>query len=145
MVSVKVPIIPVDLSPEAATYVGLLERQLALMSVQEAKFRALFELWTGEPWEATQFDIDSFDMLMDVAVQGLVKKTGMRTVDAKTLVQQRWNSINKPTTRKVPKSVPIEEFSSSEAVQSPSQAPSMRDRYQEYKKNKAAQDNSPTE
>lgn len=117
MGTVQSPLIGLEMTPEVATYVGLLERQVGAYAIQEAKFRALLEIMTGESWETTKLDIDG-NMLMALAVESLCKATGMSTVAAKTLVTQRWNDLNgNISTVPAPKSVPIEKLV--EGIRSP--------------------------
>lgn len=109
MASAQSPLVGLEMSPETATYVGLLERQVAAYAVQEAKFRALLELLTGDSWETTKLDMDG-KMLMAIAVDALVKKAGMTVMQAKTVVSQRWNTVNQISTVPTPSSITIEEM-----------------------------------
>lgn len=106
---VKSPLVGLDLSPQAATYVGVLESHLAAYAIQEAKFRALLELLTGNNWDTTKLDFDG-RMLQAIAADALVSK-GMSVADAKVLVAQRWNEMNEPEPAVVPKAVTPEDFS----------------------------------
>lgn len=109
MASAQSPLIGLEMTPETATYVALLENQLAAYAIQEAKFRALLELLTGDSWETTRLDIDG-NALMAIAVAAIVKKTGMDAMSAKTLVTQRWNLLNQISTAPTPSAVPIEQL-----------------------------------
>lgn len=109
MASVQSPLVGLEMSPETATYVGLLERQLAAYAVQEAKFRALLELITGDSWETTKLDMDG-KALMAVAVSAIVNKAGLSVAQAKTVVTQRWNTVNQVATVPTPQSTTIEEI-----------------------------------
>ena len=109
MASVQSPLVGLDMSPETATYVGLLERQVAAYAIQEAKFRALLELITGDSWETTKLDMDG-KMLMAVAVDALVKRAGMNVAQAKQVVVKRWNTVNQVTTAPAPQSTTIEQM-----------------------------------
>lgn len=109
MGSVQSPLVGLEMSPETATYVGLLEAQIGAYAVQEAKFRALLELITGESWETTKLDIDG-NALQALAVDALMKSTGATLVAAKTYVSLNWNRLNQVTTAPAPQAVPIEEM-----------------------------------
>ncbi|QNJ59250.1 hypothetical protein SEA_MRMIYAGI_36 [Mycobacterium phage MrMiyagi] len=108
-VGVPVNIIPVglDMDPETATYVGVLEGTIAALVINEAKYRAFLELLTGEPWEDTKLDIDG-NQLMAIAIEALIKQTGMDRVRAQVLVAQRWQKRNLSTESVVPQAVPVE-------------------------------------
>lgn len=109
MASAQSPLVGLEMSPETATYVGLLERQVAAYAIQEAKFRALLELITGDSWETTKLDMDG-KALMAVAVSSLVNRAGLSVAQAKTVVTQRWNTVNQVTTVPTPESTTIEEI-----------------------------------
>ncbi|AYN57986.1 hypothetical protein HWB90_gp036 [Mycobacterium phage Fowlmouth] len=108
-VGVPVNIIPIglDMDPETATYVGVLEGTIAALVINEAKYRAFLELLTGEPWEDTKLDIDG-NQLMAIAIEALIKQTGMDRVRAQVLVAQRWQKRNLSTESVVPQAVPVE-------------------------------------
>ena len=101
------PLVGLELSPEAATYVGVLEGTIAALAINECKYRALLELYTDESWEATRIDING-QALMDLAVDTLVKQTGMDRVRAKVLVTKRWNKRNQEAPTVIPQAVPVE-------------------------------------
>lgn len=103
------PTIGVDLSPEAAIYVGVLEGTLAALAINEAKYRALLELLTGESWEATRIDIKG-EMLQQLSVDILVKQTGMDRTRAKVLVAKRWGAFNEEAPAVIPKAVAVDQF-----------------------------------
>lgn len=128
------------MTPEVATYVGLLEAQLGAYAVQEAKFRALLELITGESWETTRLDIDG-NALKALAADALVKSTGATVASASAYVSLNWDRLNQVTTAPVPSAVPVEEMveqiqSSAPAantVVEPPQQLSMTDRLRAWK------------
>lgn len=108
-VPVSTPLIGLNVDQETAHYIGVLEGTIAALCINEAKYRALLELLTGDPWEETKIDFNG-QVLMDIAVSALVKQTNMPLAQAKTLVWKRWNSRNLPTESVVPQAVPIEEL-----------------------------------
>ena len=118
MPSVQSPLVGLEMTPETATYVGILERQVAAYAVQEAKFRALLELLTGDSWETTKLDIDG-KAIMAVAVDALVKRTGLSMAQAQALVTKRWNTVNQVTTAPTPSSTTIEQIVSEANASNP--------------------------
>lgn len=108
---VKSPLIGLEMTPETATYVGILEAQLAAYAINEAKYRALLELLTDEPWDTTKVDVDG-KLLMDIATDALVRR-GMDRVKAKVTVNKRWNNHNAeivptPTSAPIDQTLPAE-------------------------------------
>ncbi|AVD99651.1 hypothetical protein HWB51_gp033 [Mycobacterium phage Cuke] len=96
-----------NMDPETALYVGVLEGTIAALVINECKYRAFLELLTDESWEDTKLDIDG-NQLMAIAVTALVKQTGMDRVRAQVLVAQRWQKRNLPTETVLPQAVPVE-------------------------------------
>lgn len=108
-IPLKSATIGLDLDPEAATYVGVLEGTIAALAINECKYRALLELLTGESWEATKIDVNG-SALMELAVSILVKQTGMDIARAKVLVTKRWNDKNHEAPAVIPKAVGVSTF-----------------------------------
>ena len=138
MGSVQSPLVGLEMLPETATYVGLLEAKLCAYAVQEAKFRALLELITGESWESTRLGEDSA-ALQALAVDALVKSTGATVASAKAYVSLNWNRLNQVETTPVAQAVPIEEMVQQIQSQTPADVPvtppvmSMTDRLRAWK------------
>jgi hypothetical protein len=95
-VPMQTPLVGLKMDADTALYVGLLEGTIAHLVINEMKYRALLELFTGEPFEATKIGIDG-RTLIDLAISTLVKQTGMDLSKAKLLVLQRWNQFNQAT------------------------------------------------
>jgi hypothetical protein len=108
-VPLQTPLVGLQMDTDTAQYVGVLQGTLAALCLNEAKYRAVLELLTGEPWEATRLDING-TVIMSLAVNALVKQTGMGIAQAKTLVNQRWNNRNLPAAVVVPLAVSITDF-----------------------------------
>lgn len=113
-VPIQNPLANLEMNEEVALYVGLLEGQLAAYAINEAKYRALLEMLTGEAWNSTMVDVDS-NALVDIASQALVRR-GMDGVKARTTVmkrfQQRESAIPEPTqpiSEDMPESMTMEE------------------------------------
>ena len=124
-VPLKTAQIGLDMDPETATYVGMLEGTIAALVISDIKNRTLLELLTGDGWEAARVDFDG-NSLVDLAVSALVKQTGMSVANAKNLVWKRWNDRNHPADYVVPQAVPVEEVTSTPNV-------SMSDRVKEWR------------
>lgn len=105
-VPLQTPQISLEMDSDTAHYVGILEGTIAALVINEAKYRAILELLTGENWEGTRLDIKG-DVLQQLAVSTLVRQTGMTLDRAKLLVAQRWNTKNQPEATLVPQAVPV--------------------------------------
>jgi hypothetical protein len=77
---------------ETAKYVGVLEGSLARYAIQEAQFRTLLELITGDSWEDVRVDLNG-DAIQTIAVDSLVR-SGVPRMAAMTAVRQRWQTFN---------------------------------------------------
>lgn len=99
--------IGLDMDPETATYVGMLEGTIAALVISDVKNRTLLELLTGDGWEAARVDFNG-NALMQLAISALVKQTGMSVAAAKILVTKRWNERNHPSDYIVPQAVATE-------------------------------------
>ena len=121
--------IGLDMDPETATYVGMLEGTIAALVISDLKSRTLLELLTGESWEAAKVDFDG-KILVGLAVSALVKQTGMSPTAAKTLVMKRWNEKNHPADYVVPQAVSIDTITGGEP---PTKQMDMSDRVKEWR------------
>ena len=126
MVARQSPLVGLEMSPEVAKYVAVLEGRLASYAIQDAKYRALLELLTGDSWEDSSFDA-SGRMIMQVAEEALVKG-GMSRTAAKTTVAKRWNASN-VSTKQVSRAVPLETVMPQRIVA----VGTMKERLQEWK------------
>lgn len=87
MVAVKNPLLEMECSEEAAAYIGVLERQLLGMTVQELRYRALLEVLTGDDWSDIAADLEAGE-IEKIAVEQLVKK-GVDRRKARRVVGER--------------------------------------------------------
>lgn len=134
-VPMNVPEVAVDMSPETAIYVGVLEGTLAALCVNEVKYRAFLEMLTGDPWEDTRIDFNG-KMIADLAVSVLVKQTGMDAAKARLLVAKRWQARNLPQEQTVPVAVTPEEFIAGDASnrsQENNSRPDMTERFKAWR------------
>lgn len=77
-------------------YVGVLERRLVLLTIQEQRFRALLEALTGEPWDDQYTDLDQAE-LDGLVEQSIMKSLGVSQAEASKMVRlhkQQANSRN---------------------------------------------------
>lgn len=88
MVALKSPLVGLELSPEAAAYVGVLEKQVLGQHIMELKFRALMEIWTGQEWDDMKTDFEQGE-IEKIAIQGVQNKLGMKYEEARKFVQGR--------------------------------------------------------
>lgn len=100
---------PLDMDPETATYVGMLEGTIAALVINDCKQRTLLELLTGDGWEAARVDFNG-TALINLATTALVKQTGMDRVKAQVLVTKRWNERNHPADYVMPQAVPVADY-----------------------------------
>jgi hypothetical protein len=131
---------PLDMSPDIATYVGVLEGTVAALCVNEAKYRAFLEMLTGEPWEDTRIDYDG-NMIRDLAVSALVRQTGMDRTKAVVLVEKRWQARNLPKEQVVPVAIPVQEFIAGDASnrsQENNSRPEMSERFRAWRERQLA-------
>ena len=105
MASAQSPLVGLEMNAEVAHYIGVLESTLAAYAIQEAKFRTLLELLTGESWETTKISPDGAT-IKAIAVEALVKRAGVPLADAKVVVEKRWKEFNSD----IPKAVAVEEL-----------------------------------
>lgn len=94
-IPINTPFADMDMDPDVAHYVGVLEGTVATQVIQMIKFRALLELLTGDPWDDVKLDANG-EKLKEISINALVKQTGMSKAQAIILVQKRWNERNEP-------------------------------------------------
>ena len=82
---------------EMTRYVGVLERRLVLLTIQETRFRALLESLTGDPWDDQYADLDQaeLDQLVETS---LMKSLGVTKSVASQMVRKHKVSANRRNT-----------------------------------------------
>jgi hypothetical protein len=100
MVSVKHPLIDLVYNNETGTYIGMLERKLVIMTLENLKMRSLLELLTGDMWDDCKFDLED-KAIFDAAVSTLERRLQISHQDAINLVTERWEATNPPDTEDV--------------------------------------------
>ena len=88
MVAVKAPLMDMEVSEEAALYIGVLERQVLGLTVNELKYRALLEMLTGQQWDDLKTDMEAGE-LEKIAVDATMKKLGVSYGKAREIVRER--------------------------------------------------------
>ena len=82
---------------EMTRYVGVLERRLVLLTVQEVRFRALLEALTGEPWDDVYTDLDQAE-LDQIVERSLIKSLGISQAEAQQMVRVNRSRANSQNT-----------------------------------------------
>lgn len=95
MGALKHPLMDLVYNDETGRYIGMLERKLVKLSIDDLKFRALLELLTDEDWDDYHFGDEDAE-LMKLAVDTLKRRLGLKDSDARKLVAQRWDKHNPP-------------------------------------------------
>jgi hypothetical protein len=96
MTSIKYPLINLEMNDETARYVGLLERKLLMLTLDNLKCRTVLELLTDEPWDDQSFPDDEAE-LKRVATDALVRRLGVSDSEAAGIVAERWGRYNPPS------------------------------------------------
>lgn len=87
MVAVKTPLLSLKLDPQAALYVAILERQIVALTINDAKYRALLEMLTGDTWDDLVTDFEAGE-LRKLAIAHAQEKLNMDFLDAAKYVRQ---------------------------------------------------------
>lgn len=88
MVALKTPLVDMEVSEEAALYIGVLERQVLGLTVNELKYRALLEMLTGEQWDDLKTDMEAGE-LEKIAIEATMRKLGVTNAKAREIVRER--------------------------------------------------------
>lgn len=98
MAVLKNPLQHMDADDNALRYIGVLERRLVLLTVQEMKFRALLESLTGEPWDDQYVDLEQAE-LDQLVENSIVKSLGVTKSEASKMIRtHKANANSKNTT-----------------------------------------------
>lgn len=95
MTSIKHPLISLQMNDETARYVGLLERKLLMLTLDNLKCRTVLELLTDEAWDDQAFPDDEAE-LKRVATDALTRRLGVPPTEAAAIVAERWGRYNPP-------------------------------------------------
>lgn len=92
MVALKSPMMGIELNEEAAAYVGVLERQVVGLTINEMKYRALLEMLTGEAWDDLKHDLEEGE-LESIAIAAVEKKLQVSNGQARRIVRERKEAL----------------------------------------------------
>jgi hypothetical protein len=95
MTATKHPLIDLVYNHETGTYIGMLERKILVMTIENLKMRSLLELLTGDMWDDAKFDLED-KAIFDAAVDTLERRLQISRQDAINLVTERWEANNPP-------------------------------------------------
>lgn len=132
---------PLNMDPETATYVAMLEGTIAALVINDCKQRTLLELLTGDGWEAARVDFNG-NALIGLATAALVKQTGMNRVQAQILVTKRWNERNHPADYVVPQAISTDDYIAGESgtgAQLPTQTVPLSERVKSWRARQQAE------
>lgn len=95
MTAVKHPLIDLVYNHETGTYIGMLERKLVIMTIENLKMRSLLELLTGDMWDDCKFEEED-KAIFKLAVDTLERRLQISHQDAVNIVTERWEANNPP-------------------------------------------------
>lgn len=95
MTAIQYPLINLEMDDEVARYVGLLERRVLMLTLDNLKCRTVLELLTDQAWDDQSFPDDEAE-LKRVAEDALVRRLGVSEADAASIVAERWGVYNPP-------------------------------------------------
>ena len=89
MAPIKQPLLDIVYNDETGRYIGMLERKLLMLTLDDMRFRALLELLTDEPWDDYKFTQEDGE-IQNIAIDALKRRLGLSHEDARKLVGERW-------------------------------------------------------
>jgi hypothetical protein len=89
------PLIELVYNDETGRYLGMLERKLVLMTLENIRFRALLERLTGDMWDDIDFRAEDAE-IHEIAIDALQRRLQMSHEEARKLVDRRWEAANPP-------------------------------------------------
>ena len=93
MAELRNPLANMQGDEEMTRYVGVLERRLVLLTIQEVRFRALLEALTGQAWDDSLTNLDE-NQVIEIAEATLVKSLGISKVEAAKMVRINRETAN---------------------------------------------------
>lgn len=93
MAATRHPLIDLVYNDETGRYIGMLERKILKLTIDDIKFRSLLELLTGDDWDDYHFDAED-EEIQKLAIDTLKRRLGLSEEDAQRLVTDRWNQHN---------------------------------------------------
>lgn len=95
MTPTKHPLIDLVYNDETGRYIGMLERKLVLMTLENLKMRSLLEMLTGDMWDECRFEAEDKE-IFKLAVDTLERRLHISHQDAINMVTERWEATNPP-------------------------------------------------
>jgi len=89
------PLIDLVYNDETGRYIGMLERKLVIMTIENLKMRSLLELLTGDMWDDCKFESEDKE-IFKLAVDTLERRLQISHQDAINIVNERWEATNPP-------------------------------------------------
>lgn len=95
MAPTRHPLIDIVYNDETGRYIGMIERKLLMLTLENMRMRTLMGLLTGDMWDDYNFEAEDSE-LFDLAVDALMRRCQMSHEDARALVEDRWKATNPP-------------------------------------------------
>lgn len=95
MAQTRHPLIELVYNDETGRYIGMLERKIVVMQLENIRFRALLERLTGDMWDDRPFAAED-EEIHKIAIEALMRRLQMPYEDARKLVDERWQAANPP-------------------------------------------------
>lgn len=96
MTATRHPLVELVYNDETGRYIGMLERKLLKLQLDDLKFRALLELLTGDSWDDYSFSAED-EEIKKLAQDALARRLQLSASDARKLVNERWEAHNPGT------------------------------------------------
>lgn len=87
MVALRSPLANMQMDAEAAAYIGVLERRVAALFLNEQKFLALMELSTGQKWETMIVDFEGNE-IEKIAIAAVTNSLKVTDAEARRIVRE---------------------------------------------------------
>lgn len=95
MAQTRHPLIELVYNDETGRYIGMLERKIVLMQLENIRFRALLERLTGDMWDDIDFRAEDAE-IHEIAIDALERRLQIPRSEARKLVDRRWEAANPP-------------------------------------------------
>lgn len=95
MTQTRHPLIDLVYNDETGRYIGMLERKLVVMQLENIRFRALLERLTGDMWDDKTFVAEDAE-IHQIAIDALVRRLQIPEAEARKMVDERWAAANPP-------------------------------------------------
>lgn len=94
MVAMQSPLTGMQFDEQTGRYIGVLERQVMGLTLNEMKYQALLELLTEQPWESLKHDLEA-DKIRHIAIDCIKLRLGVSDAEARRIVRAREADIAK--------------------------------------------------